>query len=43
MRGWGGDVGDRHIRFVFSNEPVEPLQLLGGRLHRALEAAKAGT
>jgi aspartate/methionine/tyrosine aminotransferase len=39
MRGWGGEIGDRHVRFVFSNEPVERLQLLGGRLHRALDAA----
>ena len=25
MRGWGGEVADRHVRFVFSNEPVERL------------------
>jgi aspartate/methionine/tyrosine aminotransferase len=43
MRGWGGDIGDRHVRFVFSNEPVERLQLLGGRLHRALDAAGTGS
>jgi aspartate/methionine/tyrosine aminotransferase len=39
MRGWGGEVADRHVRFVFSNEPVERLELLGERLHAALAAA----
>ena len=39
MRGWGGDVADRHIRFVFSNEPVERLTTLGDRVHRAVAAA----
>jgi aspartate/methionine/tyrosine aminotransferase len=38
MRGWGGDVADRHVRFVFSNEPVERLALLGERVHAALAA-----
>lgn len=37
MRGWGGPVADRHLRFVFSNEPVERLVLLGDRVRRALE------
>jgi N-succinyldiaminopimelate aminotransferase len=37
MRGWGGQVADRHLRFVFSNEPCERLTLLGGRVRRALE------
>ena len=36
MRGWGGAVADRHVRFVFSNEPVERLALLGDRVRRAL-------
>jgi aspartate/methionine/tyrosine aminotransferase len=36
MRGWGGPVADRHVRFVFSNEPVERLALLGDRVRRAL-------
>lgn len=36
MRGWGGPVADRHLRFVFSNEPVERLALLGRRLGAAL-------
>jgi aspartate/methionine/tyrosine aminotransferase len=39
MRGWGGEVADRHVRFVFSNEPVERLQLLGDRVRAALAAA----
>ena len=25
MRGWGGEIADRHVRFVFSNEPVQRL------------------
>jgi aspartate/methionine/tyrosine aminotransferase len=41
MRGWGGEVADRHIRFVFSNESVERLRLLGDRVHRALAEAGA--
>jgi aspartate/methionine/tyrosine aminotransferase len=36
MRGWGGDVADRYVRFVFSNEPVERLALLGERVRAAL-------
>jgi aspartate/methionine/tyrosine aminotransferase len=39
MRGWGGEIADRHVRFVFSNEPVERLALLGDRVRRALAAA----
>ncbi len=39
MRGWGGEVADRHVRFVFSNEPVERLALLGERTRAALAAA----
>ena len=34
MRGWGGEVADRHVRFVFSNEPVERLAVLGKRCTR---------
>ena len=29
-------VADRHVRFVFSNEPVERLAGLGERVKRAL-------
>ena len=36
MGGWGGDVAARHIRFVFSNEPVQRLALLGERVRAAL-------
>ena len=43
MRGWGGEIADRNVRFVFSNEPVERLALLGERVHRALEAVTAGS
>jgi aspartate/methionine/tyrosine aminotransferase len=39
MRGWGGEIADRHVRFVFSNEPVGRLALLGDRVRRALAAA----
>ncbi len=39
MRGWGGEVAARHLRLVFSNEPVERLFLLGSRMRAALEAA----
>ncbi len=40
MRGWGGPIADRHVRFVFSNEPVDRLALLGSRV-RAAPAAGA--
>src|SRR2546427_62350 len=36
MRGWGDQVANRHVRFVFSNEPVDRLAVLGERVHRAL-------
>jgi aspartate/methionine/tyrosine aminotransferase len=39
MRGWGGEIADRHVRFVFSNEPVDRLALLGRRVHAALAGA----
>jgi len=39
MRGWGGEIADRHVRFVFSNEPVERLALLGERVREALAAS----
>jgi aspartate/methionine/tyrosine aminotransferase len=41
MRGWGGDIAGRHVRFVFSNEPVERLATLGDLVRKAL--ASAGT
>jgi aspartate/methionine/tyrosine aminotransferase len=38
MDGWGGEIAarTRHLRFVFSNEPVERLALLGERVRAAL-------
>ncbi|CAN5195637.1 pyridoxal phosphate-dependent aminotransferase [soil metagenome] len=39
MRGWGGEIADRHVRFVFSNEPVDRLTTLGDRVRAALETA----
>ena len=36
MDGWGGEVAARQLRFVFSNEPVERLALLGQRVRAAL-------
>ena len=41
MVGWGDQVAGRHVRFVFSNEPVERLQVLGDRVCSALRAAGA--
>ena len=36
MHGWGGDVAARHLRIVFSNEPVSRLSSLGERFRAAL-------
>ena len=36
MDGWGGEIARRHLRFVFSNEPLERLALLGERVRAAL-------
>jgi aspartate/methionine/tyrosine aminotransferase len=41
MVGWGADVAARHVRFVFSAEPVErlatiPERVAGGRLAGAV-------
>jgi aspartate/methionine/tyrosine aminotransferase len=32
MVGWGGPVAERHVRFVFSAEPVEELETIPARL-----------
>jgi hypothetical protein len=32
MSGWGPNVAGRHIRLVFSREPVERIRTLGDRL-----------
>jgi hypothetical protein len=37
MTGWGGPVAGRHVRLVFSNEPVDRLRLLGDRIRLALK------
>jgi aspartate/methionine/tyrosine aminotransferase len=43
MTGWGGPVADRHVRFVFSAEPVERLATIPERLAGGtLAAAVAG-
>jgi aspartate/methionine/tyrosine aminotransferase len=36
MRGWGAEVADRYLRFVFSREPLDRLALLGERARAAL-------
>ncbi len=43
MTGWGGPVADRHVRFVFSAEPVDRLATIPERLAGGtLAAAVAG-
>jgi hypothetical protein len=32
MTGWGGDVAGRHLRLVFSAEPVERLETIPERM-----------
>jgi aspartate/methionine/tyrosine aminotransferase len=39
MDGWGADIAARHVRFVFSAEPVDRLATLGERLARTPLAA----
>ena len=41
MRGWGGEVANRNVRFVFSNEPVPRLAKLGERVRAALNASNS--
>jgi aspartate/methionine/tyrosine aminotransferase len=36
MTGWGGEVASRHLRLVFSNEPVERIELVGDRFRAAV-------
>jgi pimeloyl-ACP methyl ester carboxylesterase len=38
--GWGGEIAARDVRFVFSNEPVERLALLGERVQRLTNSAR---
>jgi N-succinyldiaminopimelate aminotransferase len=42
MRGWGADVAERHVRFVFSAEPLERLRGIPKRLERTRLRAAAG-
>ena len=35
MRGWGADVAERHVRFVFSAEPLERLRGIPKRLEKS--------
>ena len=39
--GWGGEEAARHLRFVSSNDPVEPPGAPGRALQAALAAARA--
>jgi aspartate/methionine/tyrosine aminotransferase len=39
MVGWGGPVADRHVRFVFSAEPVERIETIPERLAGGTVAA----
>jgi aspartate/methionine/tyrosine aminotransferase len=39
MGGWGAEVADRYLRFVFSREPLDRLALLGDRARAALGAS----
>jgi aspartate/methionine/tyrosine aminotransferase len=43
MRGWGGEVAERYIRFVFSAEPVERLQEIPDRVARTKLAEAVAT
>jgi aspartate/methionine/tyrosine aminotransferase len=36
MTGWGEAHRAQYIRFVFTNEPVQRLELLGARVRKAL-------
>lgn len=36
MKGWGAQHGEQYIRFVYANEPVSRLKLLGNRVRAAL-------
>ncbi|MGH2709920.1 MAG: pyridoxal phosphate-dependent aminotransferase [Actinomycetota bacterium] len=39
MRGWGAEVADRYLRFVYSREPIERLARLGEHARAALGAS----
>jgi aspartate/methionine/tyrosine aminotransferase len=40
MTGWRGEVAARHLRLVFSNEPVHRLELLGDRVTAAINGIR---
>jgi hypothetical protein len=42
MTGWGGEIANRHLRLVFSNEPVERPELLSERFRAAMSDVGAG-
>ena len=42
MTGWGGEVADRHVRLVFSAEPVERLETIRERVRAQIELAADG-
>jgi N-succinyldiaminopimelate aminotransferase len=42
MVGWGGELAARHVRFVYSAEPVERLATLGERVRGTRLAAAVG-
>ena len=37
MAGWGIEHGAAYIRFVYANEPVDRLRMLGDKVRAALE------
>jgi aspartate/methionine/tyrosine aminotransferase len=43
MVGWGGPVAERHVRFVFSAEPVDELETIPDRLSGGTLAAAVGS
>ena len=43
MVGWGGSVAERHVRFVFSAEPVDELETIPERLADGTLAAAVGS
>jgi aspartate/methionine/tyrosine aminotransferase len=43
MTGWGETHGAQYIRFVFANEPVQRLELLGARVRKSLHSKPRNT
>ena len=42
MVGWGGPVAERHVRFVFSAEPLDQIETIPQRLAGGTLAAAVG-